>query len=140
MIVSLTGASGFIGSYTAAALHRAGHRVRALVRPSSRRDHIEGHVEEWVIGEQSDPRSIDALVDGVDCVIHNSIDWSGPEDRDIENAQNNILASLRLLEATRLAGVKQFLFVSSVATLREISDEWNGQITETHPTWPDELY
>jgi len=140
MIVSLTGASGFIGSYTAAALNRAGHRVRALVRPSSRRDHIERHVDQWVVGEQSDPRSIDAMVDGVDCVIHSSIDWNAPEERDSENALNNTLASLRLLESTRLAGVKQFVFVSSMAALREISDEWNGQITETQPTWPDELY
>jgi nucleoside-diphosphate-sugar epimerase len=140
MLVALTGASGFIGSYTTAALHRGGHRVRALVRPSSRRDHIEPHVTEFVVGDQSDASAVNRLVQGVDCVIHNSIDWTAPEARDLDNALNNLSASLRLLEATRLAGARQFIFVSSVAAIREISDEWNGQITETHPTWPDGLY
>jgi nucleoside-diphosphate-sugar epimerase len=140
MLVALTGASGFIGSYTAAALKRAGHRVRALVRESSRRDHIEPSVAEWVVGGQSDPDSIESFVRGVDCVIHNSLDWSGPEDYDVEHILSNFESSLRLLEATRLAGCKQYIFVSSVAALREISDEWNGQITETHPTWPDGHY
>jgi nucleoside-diphosphate-sugar epimerase len=140
MLVALTGASGFIGSYTTRALHRAGHRVRALVREKSRRDHIEEHVAEWVVGEQSHPKSILEITRGVDCLIHNSLDWSGDENHDVENILNNFTSSLRLLEAARLVGAKQFIFVSSVAALREISDEWNGQITETHPTWPDGPY
>ena len=57
MLVALTGASGFIGSYTARALHRAGHTVRALVRPTSRRDHIEDVVSEWREGDTADPQA-----------------------------------------------------------------------------------
>jgi nucleoside-diphosphate-sugar epimerase len=140
MKVALTGASGFIGSYTAASLHRAGHNVRALVRSSSRRDHIEQFVSEWTIGSQADPRAIDELVRGVDIVIHNAVDWTAREQSPLENFQNNVLGSLRLLEASRLAAVRQFIFVSSVAVYHEISDEWNGQITETHPTWPGGIY
>ena len=34
MLVALTGASGFVGSHTAAALATAGHTVRALIRPA----------------------------------------------------------------------------------------------------------
>jgi nucleoside-diphosphate-sugar epimerase len=140
MLVALTGASGFIGSYTTAALKRRGFTVRALVRESSRRDHIEPHVGEWVVGEQSDSNAIGLLVQGADCVIHNSIDWSASEERDIDNVISNFTASVRLLEATRLARVRQFIFISSAATMREITDEWSGQITETHPAWPDDHY
>ena len=75
MLVSLTGASGFIGSYTARALHSAGHRVRALLRLSSRRDHIEPFVAETILGTHNDAESAQGLVAGVDAVIHNSIDW-----------------------------------------------------------------
>ena len=52
MLVALTGASGFIGSYTAKAMHGAGHRVRALFRATSRRDHIAPYVAEWREGAQ----------------------------------------------------------------------------------------
>src|SRR3954471_7461780 len=140
MKVALTGASGFIGSFTAASLHQAGHQVRALVRSSSRRDHIQQHVSEWTTGSQSDPSAVEQLVDGVDAVIHNAVDWSARDQSPVENFQNNVLGSLRLLEASRLAGVRQFIFVSSVAVYHDISDEWNGQITETHPTWPSGIY
>ncbi len=140
MKVALTGASGFIGSYTAAALRRAGHRVRALVRPTSRRDHIEPFVDEWIVGTQTEPRAVEALVSGSDAVIHNALDRSAGDQPPLENFHNNVLGSLQLLEATRLAGGRQFIFVSSVAVYHEISDEWNGQITETHPTWPSGVY
>src|SRR4029453_10505181 len=129
MIVALTGASGFIGSYTAAALKRRGITVRALVRESSRRDHIEPHVGEWVVGEQSDSKAVESLVQGADCVIHSSIDWSASEERDIDNVIGNFTASARILEATRLAQARQFIFVSSAAVLREISAEGSGPLT-----------
>src|SRR5947208_3301399 len=44
MLVAITGASGFIGSVTAAALHRAGHARRALVRRTSRPHPIQPHL------------------------------------------------------------------------------------------------
>lgn len=139
MLVALTGVSGFIGSYTARSLRRLGHQVRGLVRESSRRDHIESSVDEFVVGDQSDPESHQKFVEGVEAVIHNAVDWSAREDP-IANFEKNVLGSLRLLEAARSAGVKQFLFVSSVAVHHQILEKFNGRIDETHPTWPSGLY
>jgi nucleoside-diphosphate-sugar epimerase len=138
MLVALTGASGFVGSYTAAALSRAGHRVRALVRPTSRRDHIEPYVVEWRTGEQHDPQAQAGLVAGVDAVIHNAADWEALERSPVANFERNVLGSLRLLDSARAAGVGQFLFVSSVAIYQEILP--GGRIDETHPTWPGSIY
>ena len=138
MLVALTGASGFVGSYTAAALHRLGHAVRALVRPTSQRQHMAQHVAEWTIGDQADPQSQAALVAGVDAVIHNAADWEALKDSPQRSFEKNVLASLSLLEAARAAGVKQFLFVSSVAVYHEILP--GGRIDETHPTWPSSSY
>src|SRR5215210_6804501 len=104
MLVALTGATGFIGSYTAAALRRAGHDVRALVRMTSRRDHIEPYVADWRIGDASDPQAMAALVAGVDAVVHNSADWEALDRSPLANFERNVLGSLRLLEAARLAG------------------------------------
>src|SRR4051794_41231769 len=64
MHVAITGASGFIGSYTVKALHAAGHTVRALVRPTSRREHIAPYVAEWREGDAADPQAMAGLVAG----------------------------------------------------------------------------
>ena len=140
MLVSLTGASGFIGSYTAAALHRAGHRVRALVRESSRRDHIAPYVAEWVVGAQNDPASAHRLAQGADALIHNSVSWNRDAQTELPDLEDNLIGSLRLLEACRLAGVRQFIFVSSVAAYHEIPDSAGGRITEETVTWPESTY
>jgi nucleoside-diphosphate-sugar epimerase len=140
MLVALTGASGFVGSYTAKALHAAGHRVRALVRHESRREHIAGFIQEWTVGDQSDPQAQAALVAGVDAVIHNSADWDALEQSPLRNFERNVLASLRLLDAARAAGAGQFLFVSSVAVYHEIPDSAGGRITEETPAWPASIY
>jgi nucleoside-diphosphate-sugar epimerase len=139
MLVALTGASGFIGSYTAAALKQA-HAVRALVRSTSRRDHIEQHVDEFVEGEQSDVSALERLVQGVDAVVHSSVDWRARERSPMQNFQSNMLGSLALLEATRLAGVRQFIFVSSAAVYHEIPASAEGRITEETVTWPQGTY
>lgn len=140
MLVALTGASGFVGSHTARTLHAAGHTVRALVRPQSRRDHIAPWIAEWVVGDQSDPQVQGALVAGVDAVIHNAADWEALQQLPVRHFQRNVLGSLSLLEQSRLANVEQFLFVSSVAVHHEIPDSARGRITEETVTWPNSLY
>jgi nucleoside-diphosphate-sugar epimerase len=137
MLVALTGASGFIGSFTARALHARGHIVRALVRASSRRDHIAPHVAEWREGELHDPQALAGLVAGADAVVHNGVDWSVREIPAL-NVERNVLGSLRLLEAARQAGVGQFLFVSSVAVYHPILPD--RPLDENHPTWPSSTY
>jgi nucleoside-diphosphate-sugar epimerase len=74
MHVLVTGGTGFVGSHTVAALVQAGHTVRLLVRSSRR---IEaglgplgvagvGHV----VGDVTDPETVDRALDGCDAVIH----------------------------------------------------------------------
>jgi nucleoside-diphosphate-sugar epimerase len=140
MLVALTGASGFIGSYTAQTLHRAGHRVRALVRESSRRDHIAPFVAEWVVGTHNDQESAERLVAGADAVIHNSLGWDRGARSELPDLEDNVMGSLRLLESARLAGVRQFIFVSSAAVYHEIPDSAAGRITEETVTWPGGSY
>jgi nucleoside-diphosphate-sugar epimerase len=138
MLVALTGASGFIGSYTARALHRAGHTVRALVRPTSRREHIADVVAEWREGDAADPQAIGGLVAGVEVVIHNAVDWDALERSPVTHFERNVLGSLRLLEASRQAGAGQFVFVSSVAVHHEVLPD--RAFDEAHPTWPSSIY
>lgn len=141
MLIALTGASGFIGSHIARALHEAGHELRALVRSTSRRDHIQYVVDEFRVGELDDPQVLAGLVAGVDCVVHNGVDWDAVRAAPIKCFERNVMGSLRLLESARQAGVKQFIFISSVAVHHEmLTEQFNGRIDETHPTWPGGIY
>lgn len=69
-LVALTGATGFLGRRLAPALARAGARVRLLVR----RDPVDAAWRDFepevVIGALGQPRALDALVEGVDGLVH----------------------------------------------------------------------
>jgi nucleoside-diphosphate-sugar epimerase len=114
MLVAVTGANGFLGGHAVAALHGAGHGVRALVRRGARRDRIEAFVEEWRTGGLGDSRSLARLVDGAEAVVHIAMDWKALGKGLIPNLEGNLRPSLRLLEAARTFGARQFLFVSSL--------------------------
>ncbi len=138
MNIALTGASGFIGSFVARRLHRAGHRVIALVRPTSRREHIEPCIERFVVGSHHDESVWPELLRDAECVIHNSIDWPAVRDGDLpRHLQSNLVASIRLLEAS---APRQFIYVSSIAAHHDMRPRWNGTIDEDHPLRPSSLY
>src|SRR5687768_12527592 len=138
MLIALTGVTGFLGGYTAAALRQKGHRVRALVRSEAPHSQDEPIADEWQVGDQYDPLAQSKLVAGADVVIQAAIDWEALNQGPVTNFERNVLGSLRLLEAAQQAGVRQFLFVSSLDVYHEILSD--RSLDETHPTWPASIY
>ena len=138
MNIALTGATGFVGFYTARALKAAGHHVRALARRTSTRDQVAPYVDEWVTGDFYDPQAQVGLVAGMDCVIHAAVDYDAAANVPVHNFTRNVAGTLQLLEAARQAHAQQFIFVSSGAAYAEILPD--RQLDENHPTWPDSLY
>jgi nucleoside-diphosphate-sugar epimerase len=71
MKVLVTGASGLLGSHVAELLSSRGDRVRALVRPSSSRSHLQSlaHVELFE-GSVEQVDRVSEAVDGVDAIVH----------------------------------------------------------------------
>jgi len=138
MLIALTGASGFLGRYTAAALRRAGHRVRGLVLSKERLSPSEAIVDELQIGDQYDLQVQSELLAGADAVVQVAIDWAALNQGPIANFERNMLGSLRLLEASRREGVRQFLFVSSMVVYHEVLP--HRPLDETHPAWPVSIY
>jgi nucleoside-diphosphate-sugar epimerase len=138
MRVAVTGVSGFIGSILAKTLHEGGHSVTGLVRKSSRREHVQPFVDHFVLGEQHDENVWPELLDGADCIIHNSLDWPGDPDWNLDrHLQSNLVGSIKLLEH---AAPRQFIYISSVGALHDIRPAWDGVIDEDHPLRPANLY
>lgn len=133
----LTGALGYLGGRLSQSLGAAGHRVRCGTR------HVGLSAPAWMPDMQMahlDWQSVDSLArvcQGAECVIHlaamNEIECA----RDPVGAlEMNGLASLRLLEAAKQAGVRRFIYFS---TAHVYGAPLQGEITEstlTRPTHP----
>ena len=62
MTTFITGATRFVGSGVLRQLLKAGHTVRAMLRPRSDRRNIEGLPVEVTIGDLADRASLDRAV------------------------------------------------------------------------------
>ena len=117
MYVAVTGATGFVGSHTVRSLVEAGHRIRALVRPTRDAFWLEELGVEICRGEMTDEEALYTLVEGADVVIHTAYD-STAGNRPLEYFRSNIFGSLTLLELSRLANVRHFICTTSTYLLR----------------------
>ncbi len=119
MKVLVTGGAGYIGSHAARLLQRAGHEVwiydnlclghRAAVSTGRL---IEGELMDR-------PRLVETLSAlGIEAVMHFAAFAAVGESvaDPAKYYQNNVVASLNLLEAMRAAGVKRIVFSSTTAT------------------------
>src|SRR5580704_15384280 len=107
----VTGASGFVGWHVARLLLERGHRVRALVRPSSAIPELD---VEPVIGDLRDPASLARAVEGCGLVFHVAADyrlWSRHPD---EMYRSNVDGTRNMLSAAEAAGVERLVYTSTV--------------------------
>ncbi len=117
MKVFLTGATGFVGHHVAHALNAQGAKLRLLVRKTSNLKNLEGIRGETHEGDLLEPGSLRAGLAGCDAVMHVAADyrlWI----RDPETMYRaNVDGTQELLRMAREAGVKRFVYTSSVATM-----------------------
>ena len=115
MKILLTGASGFLGSHTAKELCRRDHEVFALVRPTSRRDHLESLGVQLVEGALPDCQGLEPTLNKVDAVIHVAGIVKALSQREFNqvNAQGTENLANKVLQATPRP--RFFLHVSSIA-------------------------
>ena len=112
MQIVVTGGSGFLGSHVADALSEKGHEVTIYdISPSPylRSD------QDMIVGDILDEDQLNNLLKEKDVVFH----FAGIADidecalRPVDTARYNILGTVKLLEASRKADIKRFVFASS---------------------------
>lgn len=117
MTALVTGASGFVGSHVARLLVERGEGVRVLLRPSSDQRLLTDLPAERVIGDLRDSDSLDRALAGVDTVYHVAADYRLWAADPAEIYESNVTGTRNLLQAARRAGVRRFVYTSSVATV-----------------------
>ena len=112
--VLVTGATGLIGGGLARRLLTAGAEVRALVRRPGSASHLRAEGMDVARGDMTDPSSLAKAVDGCDAVAH----FAGVlGDEAVPRARFmavNVEGTRSLLDAAAGAGVRRFLYASSV--------------------------
>ncbi len=138
--VLVTGGAGFIGSHLTEALLAQGRPVRVVdnLATGYRRnlDHLQGY--EWLDGDVSDFDVCQRAVEGVDCIFHLAAIPSVPRSvrEPIESHRSGPTATLNLLEAGRLAGVKRFVFSASSSAYGDTEELPKHEGIMPHPLSP----
>jgi dihydroflavonol-4-reductase len=120
--VVITGASGFIGSAVARSLIEEGFRVRALVRPGSRRDHLIASSVEIVEGSIADPVSVRAAIASSRYLVHVAADYRLWARDPSEIFAANLGGTRVVMEEAKRANVERVVYTSSVATVQPAKD------------------
>ncbi len=132
-LIALTGATGFVGRHLMADLARRGYRLRVLLRRPVP-EFTTG--EQVLIGDLASPVNLTEAMRDVDYVIHSAgiaHAMSGRPEDDYRTINRD--ATRALAVAARHAGVKRFIFLSSVrAQCGPVSDRPIGDDDAPDPT------
>ena len=115
--VLVTGASGFVGSAVAKTLTEAGFAVRAFVRKTSPRGHLNGVPVEFAEGDLRDAELVRRAMAGVRHVFHVAADYRLWARDPREIAQVNVEGTRTIMTEALRAGAERVVYTSSVATL-----------------------
>lgn len=112
-VILLVGATGLVGGMIARGLLERGKDLRILVRPGSGYQPLAESGATPIIGDLKDPGSLEAACAAVETVITTASSGSRggadtPQTVDLEGNRS-------LVDAARRAGVRQFIFISTIA-------------------------
>jgi UDP-glucose 4-epimerase len=134
--IALTGATGFIGRHLLKELPKRGYRIRVLLR---RPAEVPPEASSAVVGDIAAPQNMAAALRGVDMVIHSAglaHAMSGRPEDDYRTI--NTEATVGLARAAERAGIRRFVFLSSIRAQSGPSAE--GILTEEAEPQPTDAY
>lgn len=134
----VAGATGYLGRFVVAELHRRGHKVRAITRSRERTvspgpwdsPSLDGLVDDWAVGEVTNPAFIADVAEGADDVISAlGVTKQKANPWDIDHQAN-----LAVLRSAEKHGVKHFCFVNVIG-----GDQCPAQLTRAKTAFAQEL-
>ncbi|NHQ60930.1 SDR family oxidoreductase [Chlorobium sp. BLA1] len=116
--VLIAGASGYLGRYAVCEFKKRGYRVRALVRNTEKIKTAGPHgepaiydlVDEIVIGDVTDPATIEGVCNGVD-IVFSALGLTAPDPK-LTSYDVDHLGNGRILEQAVRQKVSRFIYVS----------------------------
>src|SRR5256886_15060904 len=129
--ILVTGAAGFLGSHVTRQLVARGGDVRVLLRPSSNNRAIADLPLEYVTGDLRDAASLERALAGVQRVFHVAADYRLWSKRSQDIYDSNVGGTKNLLEAAKRAGVEQFIYTSTVATIAVDRPQHPNEFTDS---------
>jgi nucleoside-diphosphate-sugar epimerase len=134
--ILITGSTGFVGSFLTPWLTRRGARLRVALRNPA---DLPPGIESAVIGDIADPRNMSRALEDISFVVHcagvaHATEAIPEEVYDRINRQ----ATLDLARAAQRAGVKRFVFLSSIRA--QSGPVAQGVLTETDEPHPTDAY
>jgi nucleoside-diphosphate-sugar epimerase len=140
MKVIVTGANGFLGRPLCAELRLAGHEVLAVAR--SMNAEIDGFKRE-IVGSIDSGTDWLAILRNVDVIVHLAARVHVMNDRSLdplaEFRKVNVEGTLNLARQAALAGIKRFIFISSIKVNGE-NTSIGSPFTEEGPADPQDAY
>lgn len=131
----VSGATGFLGARVVSELGRRGVHVRTLSRRRA------PGVRDARVGDITNPSSLSGVCDGIDTIVHCAgfahAQDDGNPDFEARHFSVNYEGTRALLDVASGAGVKRFVFLSSVKAIR---NSFERQADEDFPGEPDSAY
>ena len=141
MVILVTGGAGFIGSHVVDAYVAAGHEVVVVDNLSTGGREQIHPAARLVEKDINHPDLVDLLLEErPEVVNHHAANASVTVSvrRPIYDASQNVLGTLNLLEACRVAGVRKFIYISSGGAM--YGDPEYLPMDEGHPSNPVSPY
>ncbi|MGD7043142.1 SDR family oxidoreductase [Jeotgalibacillus proteolyticus] len=120
MKILIVGANGQVGKHTVSMIQeKEGLEARAMIRKQEQASYFEELGAETVLKdlEKDDIDSISEAAEGVDAVVFAA--GSGPKTGPDKTMLIDLDGAVKTIEATKKAGVKRFVMISSFDTTRE---------------------